>query len=156
MSPDHRAILHRIRAVPAALQEAVAAVPHGGHDRPPRPGEWSVRETLIHTRNSVMMVYGLRIRRLLYEAGPVFADYDEATFRGEDLQRGESVDDLVRMIVREHEQIAALLDGLPEDRWARQGRHPELGAMSVELLARRAAEHAVEHTQQIAEIARTL
>ena len=126
MSPDHRAILDRIRSAPAALREALAKVRAGVHDRPPRPGEWSIRETLIHTRNSTVMVYGLRIRRLLYEADPVFADYDEATFRREDLQRGESVDDLVRMIVREHEQIAGLLDGLPDDRWARQGRHPEL------------------------------
>jgi hypothetical protein len=156
MSPDHRAILQRIRAVPDALQQALATVRPGAHDRPPRPGEWSVRETLIHTRNTVMMVYGLRIRRLLYETDPVFADYDEAVFRREDLQRGESVDDLVHMIAREHEQIAGLLDGLPDDRWARQGRHPELGLMSVEVLARRAGEHAFEHTQQIAEIARAL
>ena len=156
MSPDHREILRRIRAVPAALHEALATVPRGAHDRPPRPGEWSVRETLIHTRNTVMMAYGLRIRRLLYEADPLFADYDEAGFRREDLPRGESVDELARMIVREHEQIAALLDGLPDDRWTRQGRHPELGPMSIELLARRAAEHALEHTQQISEIARAL
>jgi hypothetical protein len=156
VSPDHREILGRICAVPAALHEAVARVPHGAHDRPARPGEWSVRETLIHTRNTVMMAYGLRIRRLLYETDPLFADYDEAAFRQEDVRRNESVDDLVRMIVREHEQIAALLDGLPEDRWARQGRHPQLGPMSIELLARRAAEHALEHIEQIAEIARAL
>jgi hypothetical protein len=103
-----------------------------------------------------MLAYGLRIRRLLYEEDPLFADYDEALFRVEDLRRDESVDDLVGMIAREHEQIAALLDGLPDDRWARQGRHPDLGPMSIELLARRAAEHALEHTQQISEIARAL
>jgi hypothetical protein len=102
------------------------------------------------------MVYGLRIRRLLYEADPVFADYDEAVFRQEDLGRGERPDDLVRMIVNEHEQIAGLLDGLPDDRWARQGRHPELGPMSIELLARRVVEHTLEHAQQIAETARAL
>ena len=86
----------------------------------------------------------------------MFADYDEAAFRAEDLRRGEPLDDLVRMIVHEHEQIAGLLDGLPDDRWARQGRHPELGSMSVEFLARRVAEHSLEHTQQIAETARAL
>ena len=156
MSPDHREILRRIRAVPAALHEALARVPRGAHDRPPRPGEWSVRETLIHTRNTVMMAYGLRIRRLLYENDPQFADYDEAVFRQEDLRRNESVDELTGMIVREHEQIAALLEGVPDDHWARQGRHPQLGPMSIELLARRAGEHALEHIEQIAEIARAL
>jgi DinB superfamily len=156
MSPDHRAILERIRSVPVALRQAMATVRAGAHDQPPRPGEWSVRETLVHMRNSVLMVHGLRIRRLLYEADPMFADYDEAIFRREDLQRHEPLDVLVGMIVREHEQIADLLDGLPDDRWARQGRHPELGPMSVGFLARRVAEHALEHTQQIAETARAL
>jgi hypothetical protein len=156
MSPDHRAILDRIRSVPEALRQALATVRPGAHDRPPRPGEWSVRETLVHLRNGVLMVHGLRIRRLLYETDPVFADYDEATFRREDLERREPLDDLVGMIVREHQQIAGLLEGLPDDRWGRQGRHPELGPMSVEFLARRAAEHALEHTQQIAETARAL
>jgi hypothetical protein len=156
MNPDHRAILERIRSVPAALREALATVRPGAHDRPPRPGEWSVRETLVHLRNSVLMVHGVRIRRLLYETDPVFADYDDATFRREDMQRQEPLDDLVGMIVREHEQIVGLLEGLPDDRWARQGRHPALGPMSVEFLARRVAEHAQEHSQQIAETARAL
>jgi hypothetical protein len=156
MSPNHRAILDQIRSAAEPLRRAVALVPSGAHDRPPRPGEWSVRETLVHTRNVVVMVYGLRIRRLLCETDPVFADYDEATPRAEDLRRGQSVDDLVRMILHEHEQVTGLLDGLPDDRWARQGRHPKLGLISVEFLARRVAEHAVEHTQQIVETARAL
>jgi hypothetical protein len=156
MNADHRAIVEKIRSAPAALRQALATVRPGAHHRAPRPGEWSVRETLLHVRNTVVMVYGLRIRRLLYEADPVFADYDEAVFRQEDLGRGERPDDLVRMIVNEHEQIAGLLDGLPDDRWARQGRHPELGPMSIELLARRVVEHTLEHAQQIAETARAL
>jgi DinB superfamily len=156
MSPEHRAIVDRVRAAPATLQQAVATVRAGTHDRPPRGGEWSVRETLIHLRNATLMVHGLRIRRLLCEPAPVFADYDEATFRQEDLGRGEPVDALVRMIVRELEQIAGLLDGLPDDRWAREGQHPELGPMSVAFLTRRVAEHTLEHAQQIAESARAL
>lgn len=156
MNAEHRAILAQIRSAPAALRQALATVRPGAHDRSPRPGEWSVRETLVHMRNTVVMVYGLRIRRLLYETNPVFTDYDEAIFRREDLRRGESLDQLERMIVHEHEQIAGLLDGLSDDGWAREGRHPQLGPMSIELLARRAAEHALEHTQQIAETARVL
>jgi hypothetical protein len=155
MSAHHPAILARIRSAPAALAEAVAGVPPGQHDRPPRAGEWSVRETLIHVRNVVVMVYGLRIRRLLYEREPVFADYDEETFRREDLARREPVEELVRMITVEHEQIARLLDGLPADRWQRQGRHPELGPVSIASLAGQVGPHTEEHAGQIRDIART-
>jgi hypothetical protein len=127
MNPDHRAIVAQIRSAPAVLAAAVAAVPPGQHDRPPRAGEWSARETLIHVRNVLVMVYGLRIRRLLYEREPVFADYDEAAFRQEDLARREPVEDLV---------------------------HPELGPMSIASLASQVGPHTEEHAGQIRDIAR--
>lgn len=150
MTADHRAILDGIRSASERLTKAVAAVPPGTADQAPREGEWSVRETLVHVRNVLVMVSGLRLRRLLYERDPVFADYDEAAFRREDLARQEPIGDLVRMIVVELEQIAGLLRVLPDDRWTRQGRHPELGPMSIESLARHAGEHTMEHAQQIA------
>lgn len=156
MSADHRAIVAHMRAAPAALREAMAAVPPGQQDRPPRAGEWSVRETLIHLRNVIVMVYGLRLRRLLYEREPVFGDYDEEAFRREDLARHESLEDLVRMITAEHEQIVRLLDGLPAERWSREGRHPELGAMSIESLARQVGAHTEEHARQILDTVRAL
>jgi hypothetical protein len=153
---DYRAIVAHIRAAPAALAEAMAAVPPGQHDRPPRAGEWSVRETLIHLRNVIVMVYGLRIRRLLYEREPVFGDYDEAGFRREDLARHEPLEDLVRMITAEHEQIASLLEGLPDERWQRAGRHPELGPVSIASLAGRVGAHTEEHARQILDTVRAL
>jgi hypothetical protein len=156
MSQDHRSVLVHIRSAPVALVDAVTSVPSGQHDRPPRAGEWSVRETLIHVRNAVVMVFGLRIRRLLCERDPVFADYDEESFRREDLARQEPVETLVRTITAEHEQIARLLDGLPADRWQRQGRHPELGPMSIAFLAGRIGAHTDEHAGQIRDIARAL
>jgi uncharacterized damage-inducible protein DinB len=156
MTSEHRAIVERIRSSAATLARAVAAVPDARHRKPPRPGEWSVHETLVHLRNVVIMVQGLRIRRLFYEREPVFGDYDEEAFRREDEARGEPAAALVRMIVAEHEQIADLLGTLPDDRWERQGRHPELGAMSIAFLARRMGEHTEEHTGQITETARQL
>lgn len=156
MSPDHQELIHGIRSSAEALKHAVEAVPAGKHARQPREGEWSVQETLIHVRNVVLMVHGLRIRRLLYENDPLFADYDEAAFRQADLAKAEPISDLVEMVVAEHEQIARLLSTLPDERWQRQGRHPELGVMSIDFLARRVAEHTAEHSLQIAETVRML
>ena len=153
-SAEQRQLIDRIRAVAEAVRRAVARIPPGRHVTPPRQGEWSALETLIHLRNTVVMAHGLRIRRLFYETDPIFADYDEAAHRQASLAQGEAVPDLVDTIVAEHQQVARLLDSLPADRWARQGRHPELGPMSIEWLARRAAEHGEEHAGQLAEIAR--
>ena|SRR5437764_7177685 len=65
MSPEHRAILERMRSSAGVVQRAVEAAPPGRFGQPPREGEWSALETLTHLRDVVVHVYGLRIRRLL-------------------------------------------------------------------------------------------
>jgi hypothetical protein len=150
MTPEHRVILERMRSSAGAVRRAVKAAPPGRFARPPRDGEWSALETLTHLRDVVVHVHGLRIRRLLYEDAPLFADFDEEGYRRASLTRGEATDDLLETIVAEHEQLARLLESLPDAEWSREGRHPSLGAMSIELLARRVGEHAGEHAAQIA------
>ena len=155
MTPEHRALIERIRSSAVVVRRAVEAAPPGRFGVAPRPGEWSALETLTHLRDVVVHVYGLRIRRLLYEDAPVFADFDEEGYRRASLARGEAIGDLLDTIVAEHEQLARLLQALPDADWSRQGRHPSLGVMSIEVLAARIGEHAEEHTAQIAEAART-
>jgi hypothetical protein len=154
MTPEHRAILERIRSSADAVRRAVEAAPSDRLDRAPQEGEWSALETLTHLRNVVVHVHGLRIRRLLYEDAPVFADFDEEGYRPASLARGEAAGDLLATIVAEHEQLARLLHTLSDAEWAREGRHPELGVMSIEFLARRVGEHAEEHAAQIAAVVR--
>lgn len=149
MTPEHRALLERIRSSADAVRRAVEATPPDRLARAPQVGEWSALETLTHLRDVIVHVYGLRIRRLLYEDAPLFADFDEEGYRRASLARGESAGNLLDTIVAEHEQLARLLQTLPDAEWAREGRHPSLGVMSIEFLARRVSEHAEEHAAQI-------
>jgi hypothetical protein len=149
MTADHRATIERIRSSAAGVRRAVESAPRERFGRAPREGEWSALETLTHLRDVIVHVYGLRIRRLLYEAAPLFADFDEEGYRRASLARGEEVGHLLDTIAGEHEQLARLLHTLPDDQWSREGRHPSLGVMSIEFLARRIGEHAEEHAAQI-------
>ena len=153
MTPEHRAILERIRSSAAVVRRVVEAAPAGRFGQSPRVGEWSALETLTHLRDVVVHVYGLRIRRLLYEDHPIFADFDEEGYRRASLARGEAVADLLETVVAEHQQLVRLLQTVPDADWAREGRHPSLGVMSIEFLARRVGEHAEEHAVQISEAA---
>jgi len=155
MSPEHREIIAQMRSSAAVLRRAVEAAPPGGLTRIPREGEWSALETLTHLREVVVHVFGLRIRRLLYEDDPVFTDFDEERYRHASLARGDTADALLETIVGEHEQTARLLTALPDADWARQGRHPVFGVVSIEFLARRIGEHAVEHAAQISAASRS-
>jgi hypothetical protein len=156
MSPEHAELVDRIRSSAAVLAAAVRTVPSGKEMQAPAPGEWCVQETLVHVRNVVMLVLGLRIRRLLHETDPVFADYDDGPMRRANLREPEPLGEVLEMIVTEHEQIARLLRALPDADWQRAGRHPERGRMSIELLARWAADHAEDHAGQVATTARHL
>src|SRR2546428_4926243 len=150
MTPQHRVLIERICASADVVRRAVDGASRARFDRPPRDGEWSALETLTHVRDVIVHVYGLRIRRLLYEDAPAFADFDEEGYRRASLARGEAATHLLETIVGEHEQLARLLETLPDAAWSREGRHPSLGAMSIEFLARRIGEHAEEHAAQIA------
>ena len=150
MTPEHREIVEQIHSSAAVLRRAVEAAPPGRLTRTPSEGEWSALETLTHVRDVIVHVYGLRIRRLLYEEEPVFADFDEESYRRASLARDETARALLETIAGEHEQTARLLTALPDADWARQGRHPVFGIVSIEFLARRIGEHAVEHAAQIA------
>ncbi|MEX2221146.1 MAG: DinB family protein [Candidatus Rokuibacteriota bacterium] len=154
MTPEHRALIERIRFSAQVVRRAVEAAPRARFDLAPRAGEWSALETLTHLRDVVVHVYGLRIRRLFYEHAPVFADFDEEGYRPASLARGETIEYLLDTIVGEHEQLARLLEVVPDAEWAREGRHPQFGVMSIEFLARRVGEHAEEHAAQITAAAR--
>ena len=149
MTPEHRSILERIASSAGVIRRAVESAPPDRFARPPQPAEWSALETLTHVRDVIVHVYGLRIRRLLYETAPAFADFDEEGYRRASLARGESARDLLDTVVAEHEQLARLLRTVPDQDWSREGRHPTFGAMSIEFLARRIGEHAEEHAAQI-------
>lgn len=156
MSGKHDTAIANILESAEVIRRTVESAPAELLDRGPAEGEWSVTEILAHVRNVVMLAYGQRIRRLFVETEPQFADYDERRYlrsaNWRPLPAGESLD----MILAEHRQIAALLNTLPEEAWSRAGYHPESGALTIEYLAQRIAEHAEEHQRQIAETLRML
>lgn len=156
MNPEHSKAIESINASAESLARTVNKIPADKLTPRPAPEEWSVLETLVHIHDVVVLVYGLRLRRLLAETEPTFANYDEEPHRERLMSQSPPAGDLLTVIVEEHQQLGRLLSELPDEEWRREGRHPELGPMSIEFLARRVAEHAVEHEGQIADTVRQL
>ncbi len=156
MNAHHAEIVRRIRAAGDAIAKAVAAVPADKHAVTPKPGEWSVRQVLVHTRDVAVLAYGLRARRLIAETDPVFQTYNEEEFRKTHPDTGESAADIAYLITAEHEMMARLLSSLADADWQKTGSHPEFGTRTLEFFAQRLAEHGEEHVAQIAEIAKSL
>src|SRR5260370_22853031 len=149
MTPEHRAVIERIRSSAVLVRQVVETAPRARLAVAPSPGEWSSLETLTHLRDVIVHVYGLRVRRLFYEDAPLFADFDEEAYRPASLARGESVEYLLDTFVGEQEQLARLLEAVPDEEWAREGTHPQDGVISIEFLARPMGEHAEVHAAQV-------
>src|SRR5260370_2747263 len=113
MTPEHRAVIERIRSSAVLVRRAVESAPRARLAVAPSPGEWSALETLTHLRDVIVHVYGLRVRRLFYEDAPLFANFDDEAYRPASLARGESVEDLLDTFVGEQDELTGLPEAWP-------------------------------------------
>jgi heat shock protein HspQ len=149
MVQNQQELIKRIRKSAQDLMDVIKPIPESMITRQPDENEWSIFETAIHVRNVAMFAYGLRLRRLVYEVDPLFANYDEDSDRLADMKKSQPVEEVVEMIAAEHRAISQILSLLSEEAWERSGRHPESGSLSIGYLANRLADHAEDHIQQI-------
>lgn len=151
MTPEQHDLITRIRESAKAIERAVTEIPAAQHEMAPATGEWSVKQILLHTRDVAMLAYGLRVRRIVVEDAPSFASYNEEEYRPLNPGAGETASDLAHTILAEHFAVAGLLTHLPDAFWQKTGQHPEYGTTTLEFFARRLAEHAEEHAEQISD-----
>ena len=116
----------------------------------PKAGEWSIAEVVRHLVEGERDTFLPRLRRMLGESRPVFDRSRPAPETGTDL------DALLLAFESARRQAVALLEGLDEAGWHREGVSPSRGALSVHTYAQTMAEHDTEHLQQIEDVRQTL
>jgi hypothetical protein len=151
VTPDE--VLGQLAAGIAWVGDAVGGRDDEALARPPRPGEWSARDTLEHLLSTERLLAG-RIDRLLSEdqpdlaaltvsaASPALDEATEAT--------GEPASELVRQFAATREANRARLAGISSEEWQRSGRHPEWGTVTILSQAAYFARHQASHTAQLA------
>jgi hypothetical protein len=118
---------------------------------PPRPGEWSVRETLQHLVAAERLL-ATRVPRMLEETDPelsavaawVLPTSDEGTSPTE-LPASVLLGQLREM---RHRTLKRLRSLEPRD-WARTGQHPEWGTVTITSQAAYFARHLWSHLAQV-------
>jgi DinB superfamily len=145
---ERHALIEQYAAGPARLRAAIAAVPAEALTWRPAPREWSAHEVAVHCADSETNAAG-RIRFLATEPDPVMQGYDEAAwavafdYHAHPLELALATVDAVRG------NTVALLRRLPEEAWARVGRHTQSGRYSAEDWLRIYAAHLEDHSRQI-------
>ncbi len=109
--------------------------------------EWTVRQIVHHLADSHMSA-NFRFKKPLTETRPDFMGYDQDAFALLGDYRLPIAPSL-QLLRGLHERFVALLESLSEEDWQRSGVHSEWGETTVEDVARRYAEHGLNHLEQI-------
>jgi hypothetical protein len=143
-------LIARYRAGVGAVDAALQTV---DLDRAESAEEWTPRQVVHHLADSTT-VAAVRLRRLVAEASPEIASYDEAHY-ARSLHYDRPVDSSVALLRGLVESNAELLESLTDAEWSSTGTHDEYpDGYSIDLWLERQAEHVHEHAEQIARCGR--
>ena len=143
MTPDQRAIVERVAAMPDRLAAAARAAP----PEPPAPGEWPPTDVVRHLIAVEEEVWHPRLRQLIAEDEPHWAWVEPGPVAG---VAGRDPRRAARDVRRPPRDDVALLDDLGADGWARTGVHETFGRLDVAGLMEKALDHDDEHIASLA------
>jgi len=135
-------------AGPARLRAALAEVPVEAQRWRPAPGEWSAHEIIGHCADAETNAAG-RIRYLVFEKEPVIIGYDQDLWAVASDYHGHPLEPALAAVDATRANTVALLRRLPEEAWAKVGRHTESGRYGAEDWLRIYAAHLEDHARQI-------
>jgi DinB superfamily len=133
---------------PERLEAALARVPAAARQWRPAPGEWSAHEVACHCADSETNA-AARIRYVVCEREPVVLAYDENVWAAALDYHGHPVEVALATVRAVRAHTEALLRRLPEEAWAREGRHTESGRYTAVDWLHIYAEHLEIHARQI-------
>ena len=133
---------------PARLESALARVPAEALQWRPAPHEWSAHEVVCHCADSETNA-AARIRYVVCEAEPLVVGYDEAGWATTLDYHGHPLEPALATVRAVRAHTTALIRRLPEEAWAREGRHTESGRYTALDWLRIYADHLDNHARQI-------
>lgn len=145
---DRASRIERYDRGPLRLRGALGMVPDGAVQWRPGPGRWSAHEIVCHCADSEVNG-AARVRYLIAEKEPVIVAYDQDEWARRFDYHSLPIDTALSAIIGVRAHTAALLRRLPENAWARAGRHTEHGPYTVTDWLRIYADHLENHARQI-------
>ena len=133
---------------PLRLHDALNVVPDAAVKWRPAPGKWSVHEVICHCADSEMNG-GVRLRYVLAENDPLLMGYDQDAWARILDYHARPLEPALAVVEAVRANTTVLLRALPDEAWARAGRHSESGPYSVESWLRIYSDHLEGHVRQI-------
>jgi len=129
------------RAACLAVEDPYAPLEEGG---------WNAHQVAVHTRDTDLLVYGLRARRTILEDNPEFQNFDGDAYMAEHYNAGEPLNEMLDGFVENVESLAETLRALPNEAWSRESRHATMGSgFTLQTWVERDLAHIEEHVETV-------
>lgn len=134
-----------LASAPCELEDIIQDLTEGQLAQPPRPGEWSIRDALLHILVSEELMIG-RMKKILSEENP---DLQAVAAWALDENRSISTRVILNRFRISRQETLQLLEGiLPQD-WWRTAHHEEFGRLTLLEHVSYFAKHERDHWRQI-------
>lgn len=140
-------LLNKLSTAPDELAKSLKSI--RDPFQPLEPGGWNAHQVIVHMRDVNREVYILRLKRILKEEDPMFANFEGEAWMAAHYQAGEPLADVLAEFSSGCTSTAAWLANLPASAWNKPGSHPTLGRHALQWWVERLLTHVNEHLQQI-------
>lgn len=131
-------------AAPAKLRAACAGLTRDELTARPGPGKWSILEVVVHIADSDAISID-RMKRILTEDDPPLLYADETAYVDRLHPHAQDLEDALTLLEVGRRQWVRVLRLLPDEAFARTGRHNRRGAVTLGGLVADYVRHIDEH-----------
>ncbi len=151
-SAGHMDLVEALRGHDLALRGELAGVAESTLSRRDKEGEWSIKETVGHLCD-VSHVLHKRLFKMIKLEEPRLDPYDADELAAARNAQSAKIADLLTEFSSQRAETVEMLADLVHWNWARPGRHPQLGRISIRQQVEFWLAHEEEHLRSIKEAA---
>jgi len=146
-SAGHQDLVERLNAQISVLRREVANLPDSILSRS-SGGDWSVKDVIGHMCDASHAVHK-RLAMMITLEEPRLAGYDGSELASARGAGSARIEDLLAEYVTQRRETVDMLSELVHWNWARPGRHPKLGRISIRQQVELWLDHEDGHLAQI-------
>jgi hypothetical protein len=150
-SAGHLNLVERLNSNVTRLRSEVSGIDDATLSHRPREGEWSIKDVVGHMCD-VSRVTHERLYKMIKLEDPRLDGYDPNELARARNARQSPIDDLLREYASHRAETVEMLGELVHWNWARTGRHPVLGKISIRQHVDFWLDHEEDHFAQIASL----
>ena len=147
-SAGHLDLVEQLNTMTSTLRQELAGLPEHALTHRAKAKEWSIKELLGHLCDASHVLHERLFRAIKLEE-PRFEGYDQEALVRERNANNARIEDLLAEYAAQRAETVDMLADLVHWNWARCGRHPERGRISIRQLVDRAIAHEADHLAQL-------